>query len=605
MSVTPTEPQGISKGRQYSLPKVYLVMKPMPDGSMKAEFEYLPDPNRTYGIQTDSFFAKHESEIKVTEQGFLETVIWKPDGTMLASEVLTQAKTQAVNAIKAEQAAEKAAEDAKEQQRTAIRNAAAKVLGDAEARVDTARSTHDSAKNSVQALEDQIEDEHRKLDRKQAEADELEAEETSLEEELNGLDPDSEDDQVRIQQIESRLSTIDSEQDRIQDDILDIEDTLFTKIRDLERKKEALAAAERELSEAEAQAASARQYFTFGLTPDSILGRGFGNFLANPPSFLPGGQLGINSETPLVEYMDYDEEVALVLDESPNRDEGAGAQLVVTDVVITPPPHEDVVVADDFEEQLEPVVPETEDAPPVNRGGDSPRIPGSGSSSSEFESAYAPVMFEIAEGYDPFDLHVPAELKETVVRLRPIPMSGQDTIQPQFDFNLIPTKRFAARAPRWYISGTHVFQRHSQSATYLDAAHAVDAAKADVDIAVAKGDEKATKVAIAKLEKARIDMTRQEIASDNNRIKVTLTATGQVTAISKKGSKAPRVISPKTDGVIFSLTNQQGTTAEVVLPYDPDIVPGRYTIEFDYFYRDPYGKLRKAEPSANIEIEIE
>lgn len=78
------------KGIRYSLPKPFLKVTLQSDGSPTDEPVYLPDTDSTYAIDASAWFGAYVSNVDV-ENGFLTQVVWKPDVTKVAGEVVAQA----------------------------------------------------------------------------------------------------------------------------------------------------------------------------------------------------------------------------------------------------------------------------------------------------------------------------------------------------------------------------------------------------------------------------------------------------------------------------------------------------------------------------------
>ncbi len=118
MSVQKVERGRVAKGIVYSLPKPMLKVNPLPNGTMQAEFVFIPDPENTYAIDTDSYFASHVFKADVNSNGFLTQVIWSPDSAQVLKDAIDKAATTAVSTAKLYEDARKDDETEKETKRT-------------------------------------------------------------------------------------------------------------------------------------------------------------------------------------------------------------------------------------------------------------------------------------------------------------------------------------------------------------------------------------------------------------------------------------------------------------------------------------------------------
>ena len=105
-----------SEGLRYYLPAPHIYMTPQPDGSVRAEVKYLPDPNNAYTLSLNSYLSKATFDIQ-TANGMLTSVNLDADSSAIAVagvQAATSIRTAQLTAEKTEAQALKAKEDAKQ-----------------------------------------------------------------------------------------------------------------------------------------------------------------------------------------------------------------------------------------------------------------------------------------------------------------------------------------------------------------------------------------------------------------------------------------------------------------------------------------------------------
>ena len=130
--LSPNSDTSAIKGQRFSLPRPYIQVTPKEDGSISADILYLPDPERTYAVNSFSVFANDTLEIS-TEGGIVKTINWTGDSSAVVADAIASAGTVASGILQAEQtknADQKAKEDT-----------ANKAVDDAQLELDLAQST--------------------------------------------------------------------------------------------------------------------------------------------------------------------------------------------------------------------------------------------------------------------------------------------------------------------------------------------------------------------------------------------------------------------------------------------------------------------------------
>lgn len=105
-----------SEGLRYYLPAPHIYMTPQPDGSVRAEVKYLPDPNNAYTLRLNSYLSKATFDIQ-TVNGMLTSVNLDADSSAIAVagvQAATSIRTAQLTAEKTEAQALKTKEDAKQ-----------------------------------------------------------------------------------------------------------------------------------------------------------------------------------------------------------------------------------------------------------------------------------------------------------------------------------------------------------------------------------------------------------------------------------------------------------------------------------------------------------
>lgn len=137
---------GTPPGIRYFLPTPFLQVTTAADGTMSVQIIYLPDPKHEYAVQASSYVGGYTLEVNRNEKGFLETVTFNSDSTVVASQLATSAGNlraaeidQALAKSKAEQTDAKTKAD---KVAAALANAE-KTLADAELSVSIAQKKVD------------------------------------------------------------------------------------------------------------------------------------------------------------------------------------------------------------------------------------------------------------------------------------------------------------------------------------------------------------------------------------------------------------------------------------------------------------------------------
>src|ERR1700743_737459 len=76
-------------GVTYYLPKPFLVASPQADGTVNFDVIYLPDKSHEYAIQPSSSLSAHTFQISRDEKGFLNSVEYKADTSMVGQQLLS------------------------------------------------------------------------------------------------------------------------------------------------------------------------------------------------------------------------------------------------------------------------------------------------------------------------------------------------------------------------------------------------------------------------------------------------------------------------------------------------------------------------------------
>lgn len=130
--LSPDSDTSAIKGQRFSLPRPYIQVTPQTDGSISADIVYLPDPERTYAVNSFSVFASDSLEVS-TDGGIVKTINWTGDSSAVVAEAIASAGTAASGILQAEQT-KKAEQKAKE-------DTASKAVDDAQLELDLAQST--------------------------------------------------------------------------------------------------------------------------------------------------------------------------------------------------------------------------------------------------------------------------------------------------------------------------------------------------------------------------------------------------------------------------------------------------------------------------------
>lgn len=136
--LSPTIPKDDAKvvqGQRFSLPRPYIQMKPQEDGTLKAEIVYLPDPERTYAVDSFNFFASESLAVKTTG-GVLTKLDWTGDSSAVLADTLKAGGNVAKDILEAKKQ-EQSEQMTKE-------NAATKAVDDAQLELDQAQAKLDA-----------------------------------------------------------------------------------------------------------------------------------------------------------------------------------------------------------------------------------------------------------------------------------------------------------------------------------------------------------------------------------------------------------------------------------------------------------------------------
>ncbi len=123
--VEPGSPE--TEGVVYALPKPLLKITPMANGTMQAEFLFVPDPDNTFAIVAKSYVAKHELTTDLGSNGVLTKLIWNPDATEAVKEALDKSAAIAAGVIKARSDADEAEKKARKDDEASCKAAEAEV----------------------------------------------------------------------------------------------------------------------------------------------------------------------------------------------------------------------------------------------------------------------------------------------------------------------------------------------------------------------------------------------------------------------------------------------------------------------------------------------
>ena len=126
IEVTRVDPDKPAKGIVYYLPKPILNITPQGDGTLEATFEFIPDPDNAYAINSKTYLGKQTLDIQLTEKGFLKSLDWKPDATLVAEGIKAAseiAKADLDRKLELKKEAETKKETEKQKQETALKEA--------------------------------------------------------------------------------------------------------------------------------------------------------------------------------------------------------------------------------------------------------------------------------------------------------------------------------------------------------------------------------------------------------------------------------------------------------------------------------------------------
>jgi len=124
------------QGQRFSLPRPYIQVTPNDDGTVEATIIYLPDPERTYAIDSSSYLATDTLDVTI-ETGQIKIITWTGDSSGVVSEAIKSSANVASEILKAEET-KKAAEKSK--------------LDDASKAVDDAQLEFDLAESKLALL---------------------------------------------------------------------------------------------------------------------------------------------------------------------------------------------------------------------------------------------------------------------------------------------------------------------------------------------------------------------------------------------------------------------------------------------------------------------
>lgn len=86
-------------GLRYFLPIPVLIVTPQPDGTVKVETDYMPDPRHEYVVYAGSFMSTHKLEVKTDDKGFLTDVTMNQSSAAVAQELAKQSGDVAKSAL--------------------------------------------------------------------------------------------------------------------------------------------------------------------------------------------------------------------------------------------------------------------------------------------------------------------------------------------------------------------------------------------------------------------------------------------------------------------------------------------------------------------------
>jgi hypothetical protein len=92
VTVRPVTPTSTPTGVRYSLPKPVLHVTPNDDGTVTVDVLFLPDPDKTYAIDSSTFLAAHSLDVMVSK-GLLTKVGAIGDSTAVAADLVRAAGT--------------------------------------------------------------------------------------------------------------------------------------------------------------------------------------------------------------------------------------------------------------------------------------------------------------------------------------------------------------------------------------------------------------------------------------------------------------------------------------------------------------------------------